>query len=193
MDPRDHGYNPEQDAVACEMEPGDILVWHQNALHYSGPNRSDQQLHRLGRDVHCQTRCALDAGRSDPKNQYLDYLPVCENGSILFDLPKEFLIDDRPGTGDGELEKSDSCFLNRYDAISDFFVSLFKGIIYNSAYGIKEGETAVKWTLQVVLFVLAVLGSYSSATACSDLNGDGVVNVADFLIFVEEFWTESDL
>lgn len=28
-----------------------------------------------------------------PKNQYLDYLPVCENGHPL-DLPKEFLIDE---------------------------------------------------------------------------------------------------
>ena len=28
-----------------------------------------------------------------PKNQYLDYLPVCENGHPL-DLPNEFLIDE---------------------------------------------------------------------------------------------------
>lgn len=92
VDPRDHGYNPEQDAVACEMEPGDILVWHQNALHYSGPNRSDKQ--RIGlagtfiakRDVPWMRAIR-------PGNKYLDYLPVCENGRPL-DLPKEFLIDE---------------------------------------------------------------------------------------------------
>ena len=36
--------------------------------------------------------------------------------------------------------------------------------------------------LKRVCFVLAILMVHSSASACSDLNGDGVVNVADFLI-----------
>ena len=45
----------------------------------------------------------------------------------------------------------------------------------------------MKQILLVVLFVLAILMAHSSASACSDLNGDGVVNVADFLIFVNDF------
>ena len=45
----------------------------------------------------------------------------------------------------------------------------------------------MKQILLIVLFVLAILMVHSSATACSDLNGDGVVNVADFLIFVNDF------
>lgn len=38
-----------------------------------------------------------------------------------------------------------------------------------------------------ICFVWAILMAHSSASACSDLNGDGVVNVADFLIFVNDF------
>lgn len=45
----------------------------------------------------------------------------------------------------------------------------------------------MKQILLVVLFVLAILMAHSSAPACSDLNGDGVVSVADFLIFVDDF------
>ena len=45
----------------------------------------------------------------------------------------------------------------------------------------------MKQILLVVLFVLAILMAHSSASACSDLNGDGVVNVADFLLFVDDF------
>ena len=45
----------------------------------------------------------------------------------------------------------------------------------------------MKQILLVVLFILAILMAHSSASACSDLNGDGVVNVADFLIFVNDF------
>lgn len=45
----------------------------------------------------------------------------------------------------------------------------------------------MKQILLVVLFVWAVLMAHSSASACSDLNGDGVVSVADFLIFVDDF------
>ena len=45
----------------------------------------------------------------------------------------------------------------------------------------------MKQILLVVLFVLTVLMAHSSASACSDLNGDGVVSVADFLIFVDDF------
>ena len=41
--------------------------------------------------------------------------------------------------------------------------------------------------LKRVCFVLAILMVHSSASACSDLNGDGVVNVADFLILVDDF------
>ena len=41
--------------------------------------------------------------------------------------------------------------------------------------------------LKRVCFVLAILMAHSSASACSDLNGDGVVNVADFLILVDDF------
>ena len=41
--------------------------------------------------------------------------------------------------------------------------------------------------LKRVCFVLAILMVHSSAMACSDLNGDGVVNVADFLILVDDF------
>ena len=41
--------------------------------------------------------------------------------------------------------------------------------------------------LKRVCFVLALLMVHSSASACSDLNGDGVVNVADFLILVDDF------
>lgn len=44
----------------------------------------------------------------------------------------------------------------------------------------------MKQILLVVLFILAILMA-NSAAACSDLNGDGVVNVADFLIFVNDF------
>lgn len=41
--------------------------------------------------------------------------------------------------------------------------------------------------LKRMCFVLAILMVHSSASACSDLNGDGVVNVADFLILVDDF------
>ena len=44
--------------------------------------------------------------------------------------------------------------------------------------------------LKRVCFVLAVLMMHSSASACSDLNGDGVVNFADFLIFINDFVKE---
>ena len=41
--------------------------------------------------------------------------------------------------------------------------------------------------LRMYNVVGAILMVHSSATACSDLNGDGGVNVADFLIFVNDF------
>lgn len=92
VDPQDHGYDPENDAVTCEMEAGDILVWHQNALHYSGPNHSDDQ--RLGlagtfiakRDVPWMRAIR-------PKNNYLEHLPVSGYGAPL-DLPEQFRIDE---------------------------------------------------------------------------------------------------
>lgn len=44
-DPASHGFTAE-DAVFCEMEPGDMVFWHQDMLHQSEPNRSSKP--RLG-------------------------------------------------------------------------------------------------------------------------------------------------
>ena len=45
----------------------------------------------------------------------------------------------------------------------------------------------MKQILLLIFSVLTILIVHSSASACSDLNGDGVVSVADFLIFVNDF------
>ena len=90
MNPRDHGYDPDQDAVLCELGAGDILVWHQNALHYSGPNRSDRQ--RIGlAGTFIANRDVPWMREIRPRNQYLENLPVCEEGRPL-DLPQDFMI-----------------------------------------------------------------------------------------------------
>lgn len=92
VDPRDHGYDPEKDAVVCEMEPGDIIVWHQNALHYSGPNHSDVQ--RIGLAGTFIAKRDVPWMRSlRPKHHYLENLQVCEDGKPL-ELPDEFRIDE---------------------------------------------------------------------------------------------------
>ena len=92
VDPRDHGYDPETDAVFCEMEAGDILVWHQNALHYSGPNHSDVQRMGLAGTFIAKRDVPWRRGFK-PNHRSLDNLQVCENGQPL-DLPDEFRIDE---------------------------------------------------------------------------------------------------
>ena len=44
--PREYGFS-DADIVSVPMEPGDLLVWHQDAFHYSNPNRADHQ--RIGK------------------------------------------------------------------------------------------------------------------------------------------------
>ncbi len=92
VDPEAHGYDIVKDSAICEMNGGDIVVWHQNALHYSGPNRSDQQ--RIG---HAGTFMALGdvpwMREIKPNHKMLDHLPVCHEGEPL-DLPEKFKIDE---------------------------------------------------------------------------------------------------
>ena len=92
VDPRDYGYDPEKDAVICEMEPGDILVWHQNALHYSGPNHSDEQ--RIGLAGTFIAKKDTPWMRDiKPKHRFLEKLQACKDGEPLA-LPEEFRIDE---------------------------------------------------------------------------------------------------
>ncbi|MDE0229473.1 MAG: phytanoyl-CoA dioxygenase family protein, partial [Spirochaetaceae bacterium] len=46
VDPFRHGFSP-RDIVRIETDPGDVIVWHQDMIHRSPPNRSDRP--RIGK------------------------------------------------------------------------------------------------------------------------------------------------
>jgi ectoine hydroxylase-related dioxygenase (phytanoyl-CoA dioxygenase family) len=84
-DPRQFGFDPA-DAVYVEAQPGDMVVWHQDMFHYSGPNRSDRpRLAAVGTYVAARDLPLMRRLRPDAK--LLDKVPVALDGRAV-ELPE---------------------------------------------------------------------------------------------------------
>jgi phytanoyl-CoA hydroxylase len=78
VDISQYGYTAES-GVPFEMEPGDILVWHPDLLHYSGPNRSANQ--RIGTVGTFIAKEAVPWMRTlMPNSNLLEKAPISING-----------------------------------------------------------------------------------------------------------------
>ncbi len=81
LDPSQHGFT-ENDMVRIETDPGDVIVWHQDLIHRSPPNRSDRP--RIGKASVYMSKAneetILHMGKTRGVNR--DRPPICLNGEI---------------------------------------------------------------------------------------------------------------